>query len=123
LVKKKIWFKKKILGKKFGLKKILGKKILVKKKFWLKKKEPYRIWDLFTTPPNGPFFLQKNLKKIPNCRKLNSTSDFQYIKSIILCIDGQKRLFIRCKINLTIRLLFIFLLYKYKAYELILHYA
>ncbi len=71
----------------------------------------------------GLFFLQKNLKKIPNCRKLNSTSDFQYIKSIILCKDGQKGLFIQCKINLTIRLLFIFLLYKYKAYELILHYA
>ena len=28
-----------------------------------KLKEPYRIWDLFWTPPNGPFFLPKKLKK------------------------------------------------------------
>jgi hypothetical protein len=27
------------------------------------KKEPYRIWDLFTTSPYGPFFLPKKLKK------------------------------------------------------------
>jgi hypothetical protein len=26
-------------------------------------KEPDRIWDLFWTPPNGPFFLPKKLKK------------------------------------------------------------
>jgi len=26
-------------------------------------KEPYRIWELFWTPPNGPFFLPKKLKK------------------------------------------------------------
>ena len=89
----------------------------------LEKKEPYRIWDLFTTPPNWPFFCQTNLKNIPNCRKLNSTSDFKYIKSIILCIDGQKGILIRCKTNLTTRLLLMFLLYKYKAYDLILHYA
>ncbi len=38
-------------------------------------KEPYRIWDLFWTPPNGPFFCQKNKKNKSNCRKLNSTSD------------------------------------------------
>jgi len=56
----------------------------------------------------GLFFCQKILKNIPNCRKLNSTSDFQYIKSIILCINGQKGLFIRCKTNLTRRLLFFF---------------
>jgi hypothetical protein len=54
---KKILFKKKFLVKKFWLKKFwFKKKILVKK-------EPYRIWDLFTTSPYGPFFLPKKLKK------------------------------------------------------------
>ncbi len=41
---------------------------------------------------------------------MNSTSDFQYIKSIILCIDGQNGLFIRCKTNLTTGVLLTFLL-------------
>ena len=36
---------------------------LLKKKNFEKIKEPYRIWDLFWTPPNGPFFCQK-IKKI-----------------------------------------------------------
>ena len=49
-----------------SFKKIINDNSIFFSNFISQFKEPYRIWDLFTTPPNGPFILPIKLKKYTN---------------------------------------------------------